>query len=62
MPDRPVILTGFHFTKTTLAALSERYEIAGQMDKPTPAPTFRPASPTGCRQSSAPAASALSDA
>jgi len=37
MPDRPVILTGFHFTKTTLATLSERYEIAGQMEKPTPA-------------------------
>jgi len=37
MADRPVILTGFHFTKTTLATLSERYDIAGQMDKPTPA-------------------------
>src|SRR4051812_17892378 len=37
MPDRPVILTGFHFTKTTLATLAERYEIAGHMDKPTPA-------------------------
>src|SRR5690349_19381271 len=37
MADRPVILTGFHFTKTTLATLSERYEIAGQMEKPTPA-------------------------
>ena len=37
MADRPVILTGFHFTKTTLALLSERYEIAGQMEKPTPA-------------------------
>src|SRR2546423_15234939 len=37
MSNRPVILTGFHFTKTTLATLSERYEIAGQMDKPTPA-------------------------
>jgi lactate dehydrogenase-like 2-hydroxyacid dehydrogenase len=34
---RPVILTGFHFTKTTLATLAERYEIAGHMDKPTPA-------------------------
>ena len=37
MSNRPVILTGFHFTKTTLALLGERYEIAGQMDKPTPA-------------------------
>jgi lactate dehydrogenase-like 2-hydroxyacid dehydrogenase len=37
MSNRPVILTGFHFTKTTLALISERYEIAGQMDKPTPA-------------------------
>ena len=36
MSDRPVILTGFHFTKVTLATLSERYEIAGHMDKPTP--------------------------
>src|SRR5258708_7503222 len=37
MADRPLILTGFHFTKTTLALLSERYEIAGQMEKPTAA-------------------------
>src|SRR5437763_378028 len=37
MANRPVILTGFNFTKTALAALSERYEIAGHMDKPTPA-------------------------
>ena len=37
MAQRPVILTGFHFTKTTLATLSERYEIAGHMDKPDPA-------------------------
>jgi lactate dehydrogenase-like 2-hydroxyacid dehydrogenase len=37
MTDRPVILTGFHFTKTTLATIGERYEIAGHMDKPTPA-------------------------
>ena len=35
--DRPVIVTGFHFTRTMLATLSERYEIAGHMDKPTPA-------------------------
>ncbi len=37
MAHRPVILTGFHFTKATLALLGERYEIAGHMDKPTPA-------------------------
>ena len=37
MAQRPVILTGFHFTKTTLAAFSESYEIAGHMDKPDPA-------------------------
>jgi lactate dehydrogenase-like 2-hydroxyacid dehydrogenase len=37
MSNRPVILIGFHFTKTTLATLAERYEIAGHMDKPTPA-------------------------
>ena len=37
MVDRPVILTGFTFTRTTLAAFSERYEIAGHMDKPVPA-------------------------
>ena len=37
MVDRPVILTGFSFTKTTLAAFSERYEIAGHMDRPVPA-------------------------
>jgi len=37
MSERPVILTGFHFTKTTLATFGERYEIAGHMDKPTPA-------------------------
>ncbi len=37
MAQRPVILTGFHFTKTTLAAFSERCEIAGHMDRPDPA-------------------------
>jgi lactate dehydrogenase-like 2-hydroxyacid dehydrogenase len=36
MTDRPVILTGFNFTKTMLAAIGERYQIAGHMDKPTP--------------------------
>jgi lactate dehydrogenase-like 2-hydroxyacid dehydrogenase len=45
MPQRPVILTGFHFTKTTLAAFSERYEIAGHMDKPDPALVPRAAVP-----------------
>lgn len=34
---RPAILTGFHFTKTTLAAFSERYDIVGHMDRPDPA-------------------------
>ncbi len=37
MADRPVILTGFTFTKATLATFSERYEIAGHMDRPDPA-------------------------
>jgi len=37
MSARPLILTGFHFTKTTLATIGERCEIAGQMEKPTPA-------------------------
>ena len=37
MADRPVILTGFNFTKTLLATIGERYEIAGHMEKPTPA-------------------------
>ena len=36
MVQRPVILTGFHFTKATLAAFAERCEIAGHMDNPTP--------------------------
>jgi lactate dehydrogenase-like 2-hydroxyacid dehydrogenase len=36
MTDRPHILTGFHFTKTTLAAFEERCNIVGHMDKPTP--------------------------
>lgn len=31
---RPAILTGFHFTKTTLATFSERYDIVGHMDRP----------------------------
>ena len=34
MSQRPAILTGFHFTKSTLAAFSERCEIAGHMDRP----------------------------
>jgi lactate dehydrogenase-like 2-hydroxyacid dehydrogenase len=36
MTDRPVVLTGFHFSKIALAAISERYEIAGFMERPTP--------------------------
>lgn len=34
MAQRPVILTGFHFTRTTLEAFSQEYEIAGHMDRP----------------------------
>ena len=37
MSERPIILTGFNFTRTTLAALAEHYEIAGHMEKPDPA-------------------------
>ena len=37
MTQRPVILTGFNFSKIALTALSEQYEIAGHMDKPDPA-------------------------
>jgi len=37
MSERPIILTGFTFTKSTLATFSECYEIAGHMDKPDPA-------------------------
>ncbi len=36
--ERPHILTGFHFTKTTLAAFEERCQIVGHMDNPTPTP------------------------
>ncbi len=36
MSQRPHILTGFHFTKPTLAAFEERCEIVGQMTTPTP--------------------------
>src|SRR5689334_17808223 len=43
MSDRPVILTGFHFTKTTLAALEERCEIVGRMENPQPTPADIPA-------------------
>ena len=45
MAQRPVILTGFHFSKIALSALSENYEIAGHMDRPDPAlvpPTAQP--------------------
>jgi lactate dehydrogenase-like 2-hydroxyacid dehydrogenase len=34
--SRPALLTGFHFTKPTLAAFSERGDIVGHMDSPTP--------------------------
>jgi len=36
MADHPHILTGFHFTKTTLASFGERCRIVGHMDNPTP--------------------------
>ena len=36
MSNRPHILTGFHFTRPTLAAFEERCEIVGQMTTPTP--------------------------
>jgi lactate dehydrogenase-like 2-hydroxyacid dehydrogenase len=42
MTDRPAILTGFHFTKTTLAAFEERYEIVGRMENPQPTPADIP--------------------
>src|SRR5579871_653842 len=42
MTDRPVILTGFHFTKTMLAALAERCEIVGRMENPQPTPADIP--------------------
>jgi lactate dehydrogenase-like 2-hydroxyacid dehydrogenase len=37
MADRPTLLTGFTFTKRTLGALAERYDVAGHMDRPDPA-------------------------
>ena len=37
MASLPAALTGFHFTKTALAAFGERCSIAGHMDKPLPA-------------------------
>ena len=42
MPERPHILTGFHFTKSTLAAFSERCEIVGRMENPKPTPADIP--------------------
>jgi lactate dehydrogenase-like 2-hydroxyacid dehydrogenase len=36
MAQRPIILTGFHFTKIALATFSENYEIGGHMDHPRP--------------------------
>src|ERR1700760_4603538 len=38
MTERPHILTGFHFTKITLAAFEERCQIIGRMENPTPTP------------------------
>ena len=43
MPHRPHILTGFHFTKATLATIEERCEIVGRMENPTPTPKDIPA-------------------
>lgn len=42
MSNRPHILTGFHFTKTTLAAFAERCEIVGRMENPKPTPADIP--------------------
>ena len=42
MADRPRILTGFHFTKPTLAAFEERVEIVGRMENPKPTPADIP--------------------
>jgi lactate dehydrogenase-like 2-hydroxyacid dehydrogenase len=42
MADRPHILTGFHFTKSTLAAFEERCQIVGRMENPQPTPADIP--------------------
>ena len=42
MANRPHILTGFHFTKATLAAFEERVEIVGRMENPQPTPADIP--------------------
>ena len=42
MADRPHILTGFHFTKPTLAAFEERVDIVGRMENPKPTPADIP--------------------
>ena len=42
MADRPDILTGFHFTKPTLAAFEERVDIVGRMENPKPTPADIP--------------------
>ena len=42
MADRPHILTGFHFTRATLAALEERVQIVGRMENPQPTPADIP--------------------
>jgi lactate dehydrogenase-like 2-hydroxyacid dehydrogenase len=43
MSDHPHILTGFHFTKSTLAAFEERCKIVGHMTSPTPTAADIPA-------------------
>jgi len=43
MADQPHILTGFHFTRTTLACFGERCRIVGHMDNPTPTAADIPA-------------------
>jgi lactate dehydrogenase-like 2-hydroxyacid dehydrogenase len=42
MSKRPAILTGFHFTKATLAAFGEHADIIGHMDDPKPTPADIP--------------------
>src|ERR1700754_5025802 len=42
MTNRPAILTGIHFTKTTLAAFEGRCEIVGRMENPQPTPADIP--------------------
>jgi lactate dehydrogenase-like 2-hydroxyacid dehydrogenase len=42
MSVRPAILTGFHFTRVTLAAFEERVDIVGRMENPQPTPADIP--------------------